>query len=66
MTTKNHSSWLLLYKQWLSKCYNVYQDYIKFNTEQAENTKSAEKQKNKLEDTDLYKPVLNKLGTKQE
>ena len=32
-----------LYKQRLCKCYKVFEDYIKFNTEQAENTKSAER-----------------------
>ena len=28
-----------------AKIYKVYEDYIKFNIEQAENTKSAERQK---------------------
>ena len=42
------------------------------NSEQTENTKSAERQKKtsfpkeKVENTDLYKPVLDKVMTTQE
>ena len=48
----------LLYKK-------VYEDYIEFDTEQTENTKSAERQKTSfpkesVENAGLYKPVLNK------
>ena len=44
---------------------------IMVNSEQAENTKCAERQKTnfpkeKVDNTDLYKPVLNKIMTKQE
>ena len=45
MRTRAQSTWHLLYKQWLCECYKVYEDYIEFDTEQAENTKSAEKTK---------------------
>ena len=31
----------LPYKHWLCKCYKVYDDYIEFDTEKTENTKSA-------------------------
>ena len=59
-----------LYKGRLHKCYKVYGDYIGFNTEQAESTKSrkyAEKpKKTKLENTYLYKAVLSKIVTKHE
>ena len=45
----------------------VYEDFIEINIEQAENTKSAERQTtfpNKYaENTDLCKPVLNKIMT---
>ena len=66
MRTKTQSTWHLLYKQWLYKCYKVYEDYIEFDTEQVESTKSAERQKNsfpkeKVENEDLCKPVLNKI-----
>ena len=46
---------------------------ITLNSEQAENTKSTERQKKQtsfpkeqVENTDLYKPVLNKTMTTQE
>ena len=44
---------------------------IMSNSEQTENTKSIEDQKTsfpkeKVENTDLYKPVLNKVMTPQE
>ena len=44
---------------------------ITSNSEQAENTKSTERQKKsfpkeQVENTDLYKPVLNKIMTTQE
>ena len=47
------------------------QTYIKFNTEQAENIKSAERRKTKflkesVENADFYKPVLNKIMTTHE
>ena len=42
---KEQSSWHLLYKQWFYWCYKVDEDYIKFDTEQAENAKYAERQK---------------------
>ena len=52
-------------------CYEVYEDYIELDTEQAENTKSPERQKTSfpkesVENADLYKPVSNKIMTTHE
>ena len=49
----------------------VCKSYIKFNTEQAENIKSAERRKTKflkesVENAGFYKPVLNKIMTTHE
>ena len=55
MRAKTQSSWHLLYKQRLYKCYKVYGDYIDFDTEQAENAKSAERQKASISDKILWK-----------
>ena len=51
--------------QWLCKCFKFYEDYIEFDTEQAENTKREERQKasfpkGSVENADFYTPVLNK------
>ena len=43
----NQSTWRLLYEKWLYKCYNVYEGYIGFDTEQAENMKSEKYKKDK-------------------
>ena len=57
---KTSSTWTLLYKNWLSECYKVYEYYIEFHTEQEENTNSAEKTKKTsfpkeyVEKADLY------------
>ena len=64
MRTKTQVAWHL-HKQWLYNCYKIYEDYIEFDIEQAENTKSAEPQitsfsKESVESADLHKPVLNK------
>ena len=40
---RQNTDYLHLNKQRLCKCYKVYEDYVKFDTEQAENTKSAER-----------------------
>ena len=66
MRAKSQKTWHLLYKHWLCKCFKVYEDYIEFDTEQAENTKRAEKQntifpKESIEKADL----LNQYWTKQ-
>ena len=61
-------------KQWLCKCFTVYEDYIeswnynRIQHVQVENTKSAEKQKTcfpkeSVENADLHKLVLNKIMT---
>ena len=68
---QKQSTWHLLYKQWLYKCYEVHEDQIEFQTEQVENTTSAERQKNsfpkeKVENEDLHKFILNKIMTKYE
>ena len=44
----------------------VYEDYIQFDAEQAENSKCAERQKTSIpkelvESTDSYKPLSNKI-----
>ena len=41
MRTKKQSTLHLPYKHRLCKCYKVYDDYIEFDTEKTENTKSA-------------------------
>ena len=51
--------------------HKVNTDYIELGTEQAENTKSQERQKTSLpkewvENVDLYKPMLNKIMTTYE
>ena len=61
-------TWHLLYKQSLYNCDKLYENYIEFDTEQVENTKSAERQKNiflkeKVDKWDLHKPVSNKIIT---
>ena len=53
------------------KSYKVYEDYIESDTEQAENTKSPERQKTSfpkesVENPDWYKLVLNKIMTTHE
>ena len=55
----------------ICKGWKVYESYIKFNTEQAEKIKSAERRKTKflkesVENADFYKPVLNKIMTTHE
>ena len=45
MRTKSGNTWNLPHKHCFCKCYNVHEDCIKFDTEQIENTKSAERQK---------------------
>ena len=65
MRTKTQSSWHLLNKQWLYKCFKVYEDYIEFETEKEENAKSTERQKTsfpkeRVENADSYKPTLTK------
>ena len=67
--SKNQNTWHLPNKHWLCKCYKVWEDYIEFDTEQAENTSSAERQKTNFPKEsvenadDLYEPVLNKIMT---
>ena len=67
--SKNQNTWHLPHKHWLCKCYNVWEDYIEFDTGQAENTSSAERQKTNFTEEsvenadDLYEPVLNKIMT---
>ena len=61
MRTKTQITWHL-YKQRICKCYKVTEDYIKFDTSQAENTKSAELwktsfPKESVENADLHKLV---------
>ena len=71
-------SWIAPYKHvhlpdkhWLCKYYKVYEDFIEFDTEQVENTKSAERQKTgfpkeSVENADLHKPALKKIMTTYE
>ena len=68
MRTKSQSSWIHCTKGDYAKGgYKVCGDYIEFDTEQTESTKSAEKpKKTKLENAYLYKPVLSKIMTKHE
>ena len=52
----------------LCKRYKVYEDYMKFDIKQAENPKSPEWLKTSFpkesgENSDLHKPVLNKIKT---
>ena len=66
LISDNKSKEYLTWTQWLCKCFNVYQDYIKFDTEQAENTKRAEWQKasfpkGSVENAHFYKLILNKI-----
>ena len=66
MRTKTQIIWA--YEQWLVKCYEVYEGYINFNTEQVENTKRADRQKTSfpkayVENADLHKFVFNKIMT---
>ena len=73
MRTKTQITWHLHKQRWC-KCYKIYEDYIKFDAEQAENTKSAERLKKKndsfpkesVENADLLKPLLNKVKTTHE
>ena len=53
------------------QCQEVYKTYIKFDTEQGENTKSSERQKTSfpkesVENVDPYQLVLNKIMTTHE
>ena len=71
MRTKTENTWHGPHKQRLYKCYKVYEDYVKFDTEQAEKTKSAERQKTifpkeSVENTDLHKLVLKRIMTTHE
>ena len=71
MTTQRQSNWHLINKQWLWKCFKVSEDYIAFNTEQAKNKKSVQRQKPSfpkeyVENNDLSKPVLSKTMTTHE
>ena len=45
LISENKNTEYLTPKQWFCKCYKVYEDYIEFDTEQAENKKSSERQK---------------------
>ena len=51
----------LLYKQWLCKCYRVYEGYIEFHTMQKGSEKQTSFPKESIENGDFYKPVLNKI-----
>ena len=43
---KHKSTWQLLYKQQLWKCFKVYENYIKFDTNRKKATQKAQKDNN--------------------
>ena len=63
ISENKNTAWNLLYKQWLCKCYKVYEDYVEFDT----NAKYAqEDKKTSLQEESLENPVLNKIMTTYE
>ena len=62
---KRQSTWHLLYKQWFRKCYNVYEDYIKFDKNRQKTEKAHKNSflKESIENTDLHKPIMSKIMT---
>ena len=71
LISENKNTEYLTPKQWFCKRYKVYEDYIEFDTEQAEN-KNGQKDKKlnfpkvNVEKAGLYKPLLNKVMTTHE